>query len=216
MLPGPPSECEAMIDKYVLPYLKKQDYCTTQSRARYLTMGLIEGQISEEVDKIAHEFKVKVAYCWQYPFLAIHCESSTKFPTAFLDTIEHLLGGHVVSRDSSLPSQRLQNLLDQIHSLCALEIHGLENCEKWSLSHDNLKWLTQPQNEVYQWHLSCTIKESTEQDKPQLSVINVTANYNNKPYFTAQMSTPRRDNHVRKFYEEYIAWQLCQLLSHSV
>ncbi|MFZ4077303.1 MAG: competence/damage-inducible protein A, partial [Legionellaceae bacterium] len=124
MLPGPPNECWPMFDAYVLPFLKHHHFFKAHHALRFLTLGLIEGEIAPWIDDIAEPFQAKTGYRWTYPYIEI------KLKVEQLDHIEplralileHIKDHLVSSNDNDAFAILKQNLLPE--TTPTLTVHG--------------------------------------------------------------------------------------------
>lgn len=71
MLPGPPHENQPMFENDVVPELKKLNAFQTIYRKKWLTSGLIEGEIATIVDAAMKTLAVETGYRWYRPYLEI-------------------------------------------------------------------------------------------------------------------------------------------------
>lgn len=71
MLPGPPKECVPLFEQYVLPSLEAAGFLKQKNIYRWLTQGLIEGEISTQIDEIVKPYGLETGYCWMPPHLEI-------------------------------------------------------------------------------------------------------------------------------------------------
>jgi isocitrate dehydrogenase len=71
MLPGPPKECRPMFEKHILATLENANFFHMKKNYRWLTLGLIEGEIAPQIDHAAKSSLVETAYRWNYPYLEI-------------------------------------------------------------------------------------------------------------------------------------------------
>jgi nicotinamide-nucleotide amidase len=78
MLPGPPAECLPMVDHTVIPELKNAGFETISFHKKWLLLGASEGQIAEELDKIAEPFACITGYRLFYPYIEFKIHSNKK------------------------------------------------------------------------------------------------------------------------------------------
>jgi nicotinamide-nucleotide amidase len=78
MLPGPPRENQPMFEEHVLPELKKLHAFQEVYRKKWLTTGLVEGQIAAIVDAAVKTLAVETGYRWCRPHLEIKMMSHNK------------------------------------------------------------------------------------------------------------------------------------------
>jgi isocitrate dehydrogenase len=112
MLPGPPKECVPMFEKYVLPHLIQLNFLHKKKLRRWLTLGLVEGEIAAEIDLIAKSYAVETGYRWSYPYLEIKVAADEDVNLVELvNKIDRRLEQHIVSIDGQEAIVGLNNAL---------------------------------------------------------------------------------------------------------
>ena len=110
MLPGPPSECLPMFDRYVLPKLLPFKRETHQFK--WLLLGANEGKIAAELDAALNNLNCRTGYRWHYPYLDYKV-----FTTSAADLAEAeerslpIVRHYLVSQDQQTPVEQLKLVL---------------------------------------------------------------------------------------------------------
>ena len=78
MLPGPPHECLAMFQDYVVPQLIAADYHQEIYRQKWMLCNVSEGQIVEVLDKLVKPYAVSTGYRLASPHLEFKIYSQHK------------------------------------------------------------------------------------------------------------------------------------------
>lgn len=208
MLPGPPKESVPLFTEQVLPILEAQQFFVIQHKARWLTLGLIEGAISEKIDALVKPHGFETGYRWVYPYLEIKINGPLDLKDhAVLADLDFLLAPHTVSRNGLDAFECLQaalkdvdavSVLDHIldgiviedarlHYVRALDGHGLllQASENVSLIKDRIGSIT----------FSCE------------------GYVDHRLVYSHHMTVPYRDADIIRFAKAYAAWQLCVYLS---
>jgi nicotinamide-nucleotide amidase len=99
VLPGPPSESLPMLKEAVLPLLLEKGYASACLAYQWQLLGLIEGDVAAEVDRIA--CGLETGYRWTYPYLYV----KVRFPAtwsreqsqALIAVIGKSFGDHLIA-----------------------------------------------------------------------------------------------------------------------
>lgn len=213
MLPGPPKECQHLFEQYVAPILKEEGYYIEKAELTFLTMGLIEAEISEQVDDLAKIYDIIISYCWQYPFLSITVTAmGTTFSEVFLDKLSILLKGHVVSDNGEHPTSLLKNILNNVDVSCHLQIKGLKDISKLQLAHKKLSVSSDNTEDNTILKLECNIVEPLKTSELKVVKLSVLGTSKAQICFTETITTPIRNEDIELFYREFIAWKVVQLI----
>ena len=211
MLPGPPNECWPMFQAYVLPYLKNNQFFKENHTLRFLTLGLIEGEIAPLIDEIAKPFEAETGYRWTYPYIEIklkveHQDTIAPLKKAILDQIQHHLVSTTNDDALSILNQKLADATALILSLDGPEhlstlletIHPHLICNK-------------SMGETSDIHIKL---EAIKVDDPTSEILCISFNaFRNKDLiYTHIQKTPYRSSRINRYIEHYCAWQINQLL----
>jgi len=100
MLPGPPRECRPIFDARVMKVLGELNFFDKHERFQWITMGLSEGEIAEEIDAMAKPHGFETGYRWSYPYLVIKViAKNNTVDREALSKIDARLDDYCVSRD---------------------------------------------------------------------------------------------------------------------
>ena len=109
MLPGPPQECMAMFNNYVLGEIKNTLQPTDLINYKWLVMGVSESSIAMELNTLLGSFNERFAYRAAYPYIEIkyYCAVKKKKHKQFIKATEHCLQPYMVSNSGLTASEEL-------------------------------------------------------------------------------------------------------------
>jgi molybdenum cofactor synthesis domain-containing protein len=79
VLPGPPHESLPMLNECVLPLLLEKGYATDSLIHHWQLLGVVEGDVAAEVDRVALAPDLETGYRWCYPYLYV----KVRFPATW-------------------------------------------------------------------------------------------------------------------------------------
>jgi isocitrate dehydrogenase len=208
MLPGPPKEFKPLFEKEVLPYLEQQGYLGHVVTQSFLTLGLIEGEISLLVDEIAKQYGLSTAYRWAYPYLEIKLILEEENPEG-IRAIERLLKENIVSQSG----KTAEILFSETVKACSepLFVEWLS-----SETHD-FTYLAEAHSAIVSVKDKSTIPSNAslfsfslewpDKQEPSVLALRVQGQKNNVSY-QHQLKTPKRESDIELFIKAYFFWQL--------
>lgn len=219
MLPGPPKEYFPLFEQHVLPHLKTMYYCHPKTTYSYLTLGLIEGEISEQVDSIAQQYQIASAYRWHYPYLDIKLtvDKDSNHAKA-IDEIGALLDKHIVSSDGSTAENNLLNHLTRIDKPVLVNTSSETQTLLLSKAYPNLVFV-QDNATALNDHVGCFNFEiiwpsSTDMQTKAVVQFDVTGfNKDKELIHQHQLFTPKRESDIETYIHSYFAWQLSTFIN---
>lgn len=212
MLPGPPNECWPMFDSTVLPHLKNNHFFKENHTLRFLTLGLVEGEIAPLIDELAKPFDAETGYRWAYPYIEIKLKfEKPEIMGALQAAILAHIKDYLVSMNSedavSILTQKLTNTTTPMISVQGPEpIESMIttiNCPK--LIYDKMMQHTAP------IHIQL---DASKIEDPGSDIFRVEfrAFKNKNLIYSHSHKTPYRSTRINRYIEHYCAWQMNQLL----
>lgn len=204
MLPGPPKECRPMFDNFVLPTLRTADFFNKKKKYQWITLGLIEGEIADEIDTISKDYSVELGYRWNYPYLQVKliCDAHEEIYD-LIKAIEKKLKPNIVSYDGSNAFQVLQLTLETFpHTIHVIDhvTHGEFSKE---ISHPKLTY-----------HHDAPLSFHITADYFPNNITLVCKGFIEKQErYWHSISIPNRGKEVIDYMKSYMAWQINQLLN---
>ncbi|MCA6094901.1 hypothetical protein LE181_22355 [Streptomyces sp. SCA3-4] len=208
LLPGPPKECRPMLtdalDRFAAAVVPAD-------RARWRTLGLIEGDVAAAVDEAVAGSGTGVtpSYRWHYPFVDIGLSCPPGAHPALEADIDGILDGHVVSRagrtafeELALAAEGTALTLDDrlTEGLLAERLGGLGLLAPTRAGRpvEAIAWAEGPgpdtaQEHAATWDLRCTVR--TEAGSR-----------------TFALTVPRRGPEVLEYAAEFAAWSVLRAL----
>ncbi|MCH9770484.1 MAG: competence/damage-inducible protein A [Gammaproteobacteria bacterium] len=118
MLPGPPNECQPIFDKVVLPRLIKKQFQYNSFRKSWLLLGVSEGSIAEQIDKLIEGSNCSIGYRVEYPYLEVKLLSADQVSLQRLSRrIKPIINDNLVSKHRQRASQQLYQELSQTEDI---------------------------------------------------------------------------------------------------
>lgn len=207
MLPGPPKETVEVFSRYVAEYLSANDYFSDTKQYNYLTLGLIEGEISAEIDKALTDSNVEVAYCWKYPYLEIKIKATPQQYLQVKSEIENILSENLVTSEK----------IDILEST-NLKLETLENDININLNNDCFHLINLlPSNKHIRFNSKANTNISFDLGRPKESykrtlTLNFTGKVLNGKTYAHTLTTPDRDSDIEKYIAAYFIWQFNKFL----
>lgn len=207
MLPGPPKECQPMFQKYVIETLKEFGFSNQKTVHRWITLGLIEGEISQYLDNIVREHSCEIGYRWSYPYLEIKlilCDAD--FSAEIIERIDDELKTNIVSRSGGDSYEELNKILSSINK--KINIRGDSVVEQFVLefNHPNILF-----NSKLNENITLCVNITESADSIHLESFSRT----NTVKYTHKMSTPNREPDMSLYIKHYAAWQICEFIKKS-
>ncbi|MBS0349900.1 MAG: competence/damage-inducible protein A [Proteobacteria bacterium] len=114
MLPGPPSECLPIFEKYVIPYLIEQGFQKSLYRQQWLLLGVSEGSIAAQLDPLVINTDCTVGYRTNWPYLEVKLYSLDQAALVSLqDKFEAIIGALSISHHRETASAQLKKWILQ-------------------------------------------------------------------------------------------------------
>lgn len=217
MLPGPPKECRIMFEKYVFPTLKEQKFFHQRKIYRWLTLGLIEGEISNDIDMLIKNQRCEIAYCWSYPYLEIKLLCDPDHDNITLQKkIDDLLYPYVVSRDAKTAIDSLNLCLQKFSTPISI----IDEITYGRFSKDNhfssIKLLSDrhdSQQEDILLHAKSSLNILNEDPVYTGSIkLECDGYYKNKLAYQHVLTVPYRSKEILHLAYAYLAWQINQFI----
>lgn len=210
MLPGPPKECLPLFEKYVLPSLEKSNFFGAKKIYRWLTLGLIEGEIAPKIDSLTRSSQVNTAYRWTYPYLEIKLITDNLFnDEKLIESLDKTLKPNTVSKDGfnayEILNKNLPFFKDKMY------VSGCDFVEQFvnELDHPNLLFMKgSSQSKFYM--LNVIVDGFSVNSYFNTIHFHTSGHTDNKLTYEHRMTTPNRGADVIFYIKSYIAWQLIQ------
>jgi isocitrate dehydrogenase len=214
MLPGPPKEAIPLFEKHLISTFEEKNFFRKKIVLRWLTLGLIEGEIAPEIDKITELYNLRSGYRWNYPYLEIKIISETSVNLEVIQAIELLLENCIVSTDQRNVFEALESelvkfdkdiyILDKITNLEFINnINEKQVLHKISNLANNKKYIFIVDSDFLPLENLYSCKEII------LKIIGL-IDYQQQYYH--EIKIPNRNPSVIQYINCYIAWQLYQFI----
>lgn len=213
MLPGPPKECIPLFEKHVLPTLQGLKLFSKADTYRWLTLGLVEASIAEEVDVIAKPYGIETGYRWSYPYLEIKLKQSNGVmdPEA-VKKVESLIADYIVSVDGKTALESMQECLDRFGEEIYIVDDIAYRVSGELISHPKLVFMDSNNDRFTDNKNRCMFYSSAPVSGEHVGqgVITFTCHgyLNNTQVYENQLTVPCRDSGIIEFAKAYAAWQL--------
>jgi len=213
MLPGPPKEFLPLFEHNVMPYLTQTHYFKCRKVYRYLTLGLIEGEISTQVDTISEKYGLSTAYCWHYPYLEIKliADQESREVEEAMAEIEILLRTHIVSTDGTDAEENLTKCLTTFSQHIHVQTPSVAQAILNKYTSPHLSFVEHPTANVEASTLAMqfdVLWPSEEKNDKKVVRFNVCGTKEGKVIFQHQLQTPERETDIDRYIQSYFAWQL--------
>lgn len=217
MLPGPPRECHPMFEKYVVPTLfEKHFFIKKQQTYRWLTLGLIEGEIAPKIDGIVDEAG-ETGYRWCYPYLEIkftvdqniNCESVLK-------KIKDLISENIISDSGKDAFEILENQLDKIQNKIFIEDKITNGAFLKKITSQNLlssNEITLRKKDDILFSVMSISKPKNNERFSGSYQIECEAFIRDQRFYSHTISIPNRGPEVTEYAQHYMAWQLGKIIT---
>ena len=222
MLPGPPPECLPMIETTVLPNLKQAGFQHILHHKSWMLFGVSEGQIAEELDKIAQPFNCTTGYRLFYPYIEFKIYSNHKADfDALIPLIEQVVAPYLISAGKKTASTTLIDTLKNLNytiGICDLATGGSlesiiqtpENYAHVRFSHD-IHFSTDTPYVVIKGLNEFWMNPQKEHDiiEAQLEITFVSK----KSQKTTTTKIPFRGKRVKQYAVEFICHQISNFIN---
>jgi isocitrate dehydrogenase len=214
MLPGPPKECRPLFQRYVVVKLMEAGFLSQKKMVKWLTLGLIEGEIASEIDTIASA-NVETSYRWDYPYLEIKLiYDINENIESLVKQIETLISPNVVSYGRS-PFEELNVLLDNFPKKIFLVDKVTIGQLVKKIFHSKLI-ASESEENIKDNELSFFALASRKFQNPLAFEGSITfmclGFMGNKKIYRHKISVPNRGPEIIHFAQGYIAWQLIKFI----
>ncbi len=208
MLPGPPKEAWPMFDDFVVTQLLKDNYFFPVYRKRFLTLGLIEGEIAPEIDKIAERVNVETGYRWAYPYLEIKLQAENEDKLlSIVNEISEKIDKHIVSFDA------MEDAVNCMNNRLKKQVFVIKNeFSEAILNSWNHSYLTLSDSNFYSKNsIIVTYTISAKDEMNNVLILHFSASLNKEIFYEHTLQIPNRSVEVKRYIEHYLAWQLSQI-----
>ena len=196
----------------MLPQLQTLKCFTKRKQYRWLTLGLIEGEIAPEIDALASNYGVETAYRYRYPYLEIKLTAHTDVDSNLITQVEEKISAHIVSTDGQTALLALKSVLDKIPE--TLYLNGpqcvknlVDRIDHASILYVRTDLLLKDNNQIhFEFH------ESTKGGS--IMYLSAKACQKEKINYEHRLTIPNRGKDVSEYLEAYIAWQIIKTLNH--
>lgn len=212
MLPGPPKECFPIFNKYVIKKLKKLNFFLKKEIHRWLTIGLIEGEIASKIDFLTRNTGYDTSFRWAYPYLEIKVTSiNNQKDRKIINQINETLISHTVSKNGEYADKILKDVLLGLAENIFIVGNQLIQNYIIDLNHPYLFVLNQDENKknINKFFLK-TIVSEFEVKLEVSGYAKQTIRYNH------QVSTPNRGVEIDLYIKEYFAWQFAVFIKQVI
>lgn len=215
MLPGPPRECMNMFNKNVLLNLQQDGFLYARKIHRWLTLGLIEGEISPIIEKIAKHYAVQTGYKWTYPYLEIKLSfNKNEAIDELLFKLDNLLEKHLVSTNGKDAfdvledsSQMLKEAVVVIDQIGIPEVFEKKRFHQIVFSPDPS--CVDSNHSIHFYASQSLLNQPEYLGQIELNCIGYLGGIS---VLKHSISTPNRGPEIVQFASAYIAWQVNQFI----
>lgn len=205
MLPGPPKECQPMLEAVLSDQLCQP---IPQSNALLFrrTLGLIEADAAALVDQAMNGSGIranKPSYRWHYPFVDIRIECSLESTENLASVLDTVLEGHIVTDRERTATEELGVLLGQ------LDI-GLEIDDKLTGGAFSRDVGNHSQN-LQQRSIRVELVGSWSHDPADYTgtvTARCTIHRTNLDPITRELTIPNRGPEVIEYFSQFAAWTI--------
>jgi hypothetical protein len=186
----------------------------TRKSYRYLTLGLIEGEICSVIDAIAQKYQQITAYRWHYPYLEIKIIVEPEHDAMqAVDEIHSILNAHIVSENGANAEEILAKSVASFTRPIVVKTSSdlqilLEKYKCPTLMFQDDAEQTVDEHYTMQF----TVHWPTEEDSTKIAKLNVCTTKFGQVLSTHEMQTPVRDSDTHQFVQHYFAWQLSSFI----
>lgn len=210
MLPGPPKECRPIFNAHVISKLDSLSFFDKKQTFRWLTMGVSESEISEQVDAIAKKDGFDTGFRWSYPYLEIKVMALNQTPDMdVIAQVDALLAPNLVSTDRQTAETILEHLLENFDGTLSFINEIGESEGAVLVSHEKI--LTDSQHDI-----SFIVKADPPVHanffEPGNTTFTCQGIKKGELIYEHRMRVPRRGPEVAKYAQAYTAWQLGRFL----
>lgn len=215
MLPGPPRECMPMFEQDVLPALNAQGLFKPSQHYRWLTLGLIEGEIASRIDDLAKNYAVETAYRWHYPYLEIKVAGQEENKIEeLIAQIETELAPYLVSQDGRDAFTVLAETLANYPSTIPLLDELSTDTHQIPLPHPAIQRIQRgselPEGLVVKVSASYTLRDGEAFSGTM--TLTCEAYVDRQRIYQHDLSIPNRGPEVMEYGHVYLAWQISRVI----
>lgn len=176
----------------------------------WVTLGLIEGEITPLIDKICENYPVRATFRWRYPYLEIKINSiADQIEQDLIDQVGALLKDYTVSLDNHDAFEVLKLLLPTLNNKIFILNKAFYCGFKKLLKHPNIIFVEEERqdNELF---FSVIPSASTKRCLKGCSTVelNIFGFVSGNLKFQDKINIPNRGEEVMQFINAYIAWKL--------
>jgi|GEM_PF-239429 len=215
MLPGPPKECIPLFNNYVINDLNKLDFFQTNNRYIWMTLGLLEGEITKKIEEITKHELSSVAYHWDYPYLAIKLITNKTKNDILANSIESLLLPYIVSKNGKKSFEILEELVQTLSNKITIIDEVTFGHLMKSISLVNLKYNeTKPKKITDKFALHIFYSDTMEHCENFNGSISLECHgyHDNIKKYSHTISFPNRGKETLEYLRNYVAWQISQYI----
>jgi len=222
MLPGPPPENNPMFTDFVLPKLTAFNYFTARKIYRWLTLGLVEGDIAPKIDSMVQTYAeiVETGFRWSYPYLEIKIiNDSENNISPLIDQVNTKLAPYTVSQDKKLALEVLKERLIKTDKNIYIIDHATKDLLAKKLSAFSQLTFVADQKDISEEGALCFIGSVTLPQAAQEGVYEgrMTLHCQGLSNHTTlvyehSLTTLYRSVEVYEFAVEYFMWQLAKFI----
>ena len=205
-----------MFDKHVVARLEQSGFFKKKKVYRWMTLGLIEGEIAPQIDEIAKSHSVGIAYRWHYPYLEIKLAADeNEDVNDLVHAVEALLLPCLVSCDGKKAFEVLEESLQHFpHIISVVDKATLGEFEK-AVSLQNINYFkTQPAEDTDGVWFCVKASKPLQNQTEFTGMISLECEgFSGKQCrYAHKLSIPNRGHEVIEYAKSYIAWQLRQFI----
>lgn len=219
MLSGPPDECLSMIDEVVLEKLQKANFSQILFYKKWLLLGVSEGRIAEELDKLAEPFDCTTGYRLAYPYIEFKVYGNKKDEfDALVKLAESAVQSYIIDDGQVAASTLLQEKLKKTaYSLDVIDFATgglleatLKVPEITSLINFNQKLKSLPENTI---QIEIVGLEEFWTNQKECTQTNLKIIFNQLDEIN--LSIPFRGQHVKNYAVELICREILKVLEND-
>lgn len=217
MLPGPPQELQPLMQQEVLPKLKQLNVAHTTPQCSWLLLGVSEGQLASEMDKLFERTDVILGYRACYPYLELKIRSeNTDLLHSVEREIDKLLAKNIVSRHKQSASTQLRERIATKKTQLAIFDGATRGLLEATLTapenHQQLRFCQKQLTAGQDTYVAITGLNALWQQQTTAQTTLTIEISNAQHSETIERTLPFRGFRSREFAMEMICWELLQKL----
>jgi nicotinamide-nucleotide amidase len=110
LLPGPPRECLAMFNHYVLPLLQTTQHSNKQL-LKWRVFGVAESEIAQRLDDALRNIDCETGYRLETPYVECKVKFAPDLLAAITDLVEPIITPHIIASTEKKASQTLYDAI---------------------------------------------------------------------------------------------------------